>query len=87
MRLIAPQVKTIEQPVELFTVQCEGWGINAGWPLEALLLQAFVPQHKAILLPQQDFDLVTTAIDKHVQCDIEGVQPQGLFHKQRQTGD
>ena len=63
-------VVPIQQPVELSGRQRAVQRITG--PDKAVLFQALVPKHEAIVLPAQDLQLVATAVAEHEQRVLEG---------------
>jgi hypothetical protein len=63
VRLHAPHIVPVQQPVELLTGECEYHIGTPAWPVKALLLQALVPDDEAVALPHQDLQLVTGSSD------------------------
>lgn len=61
MRLKTHHVVAIQQPVQLLARQGDDLRVHLARPLEALPLQALLPQAEAVAFPVQDLDLVPTA--------------------------
>ena len=80
MRFVSPQIKPIKQPVQLFAIEHHCVSRDIGWPLESLFLQTFVPQTKPVLLPVQDLDLLSPAVDENEQSFLKRVELQGLLN-------
>src|SRR5262245_9580865 len=87
MRRTAPDIETIQQPVQGLAIDNHRLAADIARPFEALLLKPLVPEAKAVLLPVQNLDLVARAVDKNIQCWCEGIQPQGRLHQRRQAID
>jgi len=49
------------------------------WPAEFLFGQTLVIEHKTVVFPEQEFDLVTTAIGAGVLTTIKRVMAQFLL--------
>ena len=65
MRAVAPQVKAVEQPVQLLDAQHDSFVGGIGRCFETLGLQALEPKAEAVALPVEYFHSVTVAIQKY----------------------
>ncbi|MFT5015136.1 MAG: hypothetical protein ACI9HA_003807 [Dinoroseobacter sp.] len=79
-------VITIQQPVQLLTVQGHHLTLFI-WPQKAPLLQPLISHDKTIALPVQNLNLVPVAIDEDKQSAGEGVLLQRLLDNHRQPID
>ena len=68
MRFVAPQIKAVEQPVELLRREAHRLAAEVARPLETFAFEALVPQAKAVPLPIQDAQFGAVTVDKHIQC-------------------
>ena len=71
MWAVAPEVKTIQQPVQLLHAQHDSFIAKFRRCFETLGLQALEPKTKAVALPIKDFHSITVAIQKNEQHGIE----------------
>ncbi len=71
MRTVAPQVKTVEQPVQFLDAQYDGFVGGLGRGFETLGLQALEPKAEAVALPVEYFHPVTGAIQKNKKYRVE----------------
>ncbi len=71
MGAVAPQVKTVEQPVQFLDVQDDGFVGGVGRGFETLGFQALEPKTEAVALPIEDFHSVTGAIQKNEKYRVE----------------
>jgi hypothetical protein len=55
MRTVAPEIKTVEQPVQFLNRQHDGFVGGIGRGFETLGLQALEPKAEAVALPIEDF--------------------------------
>ena len=60
-------LRTVQQPVQLLSSQCNHVTINPAQSLKTRFLQAILSHAKATYLPIRYFDLVATTIGKHKQ--------------------
>src|SRR5690554_230197 len=81
------EVIAIQKPVQLLARERDGVALQAVRPLEALPLQALVPDHEAITLPEQQLHLVTLAVAEHEDRLLEGIELHGLLNQQGQSID
>src|ERR1035437_5886157 len=84
MRWMTPNIKTVEQPVELLCAQRDGVSTQLSRPAEAMLLQALVTEHEPVLPPRQNLDPIALAVGKHVNRLAERIECEGLLNNQRQ---
>ena len=88
MQLFMPShqadVITVEQPVDLLAGQWHQF-ITSARPTKFFFCQAFVIQHKPIVLPVQALDLVPPPIGKSIQAPIKWVMSQFLLDNGRKT--
>ena len=59
MRTVAPEIKTVEQPVQFLNRQHDGFVGGIGRGFETLGLQALEPKAEAVALPIEDFHPIT----------------------------
>ncbi len=71
MRAVAPEIKTVKQPVQFLNRQHDGFVCLIGRCFETLGLQAFEPKAAAVALPVKDFHSVTRAIQKNKKHGVE----------------
>jgi hypothetical protein len=71
MRTIAPEVKAVEQPVQLLNAQHNGFVTFIGRCFEPFGFEAFEPKAKAVALPVEDFHAITWAIQENEKHGIE----------------
>jgi len=71
MRTVAPEIKTVEQPVQFLNRQHDGFVGSIGRGFETLELQALEPKAEAVALPIEDFHPITGAIQKNKKHRIE----------------
>src|SRR5690554_4338728 len=81
------EVIAIQEPVQLLAREGDGVALQAVGPLEALPLQALVPDHEAVTLPEQQLHLVALAVAEHEDRLLEGVELHGLLNQQGQSID
>ena len=81
----AGDIETSKQPVELFLAQREYRIVHLARPLEAVLLQALVPQAKTRLIPIDDLELVAAAVRKDKQRTREWRALHGVFDDDHQA--
>jgi hypothetical protein len=86
MRAPLPQVKAIEQPVQLLAVQTHR-GRRTARPMEAVALQALLPQHETIALPIQDLHPVTPPVGEREQLLGQRIKQQRFLHAGREPVD
>ncbi len=88
MQLFMPfhqaDIIAIQQPINLLPRQRHQFIIRA-WPAEFLFGQAFVIEHKSVVFPVQQFNLIASAIGKGVQTTLKRVVPQLLFDNGRKA--
>jgi len=85
VRLPVAEVKAVQEPVQLLAGEGNHLSAQMGGPVEALFLQALVPQAEAIGLPIQTFHFVPFAIAEHEELVGEWVQLKGTFHQRAET--
>jgi len=61
MGAVAPEVKTIQQPVQFLNGHHDGLVSDVGRGFETFRLQALKPKAKAIALPVKDFHSITVS--------------------------
>jgi len=71
MRTVAPEIKTVEQPVQLLDAEDNRLVRGIGRRFEALGLQAFEPKAEAVALPVQDLHAVAGFVEKDEKHRIE----------------
>ena len=71
MRTVAPQIKTVEQPVQFLNRQHDGFVGDVGRSFEMFGLQTFELQAKTVALPIQHFDAVTGFVEEDKKYRIE----------------
>jgi hypothetical protein len=71
MRAVAPQIKTVEQPVQLLDRQHDGFVGVIGRCFETFGFEAFEPKTEAVALPVEDFHSIPVAIQKDEKHRVE----------------
>jgi hypothetical protein len=71
MWTVAPQVKTVEQPVQLLDAQHDGFVGGLRLCFKSLGFQALEPKAEAVALPIKYFHSVTVAIQKDEKHRVE----------------
>src|SRR5690606_19769947 len=71
VRTVAPQVKTVQHPVQLLGGQLDGIIADIWRCFEALGLQALEPEAEAVAFPVQDLYPVAGPIQEHKQYGVE----------------
>ena len=71
MWTVAPQVKTVEQPVQLLDAQHDGFVGGVGRSFKTLGFQPLEPKAEAVALPVEDFHSVAVAIQKDEKHRVE----------------
>ena len=69
----------IKQPINLLPAQGHDF-ITTLWPLEFFLRQAFVIQHKTVILPKEAFDFIASFIGEGIQVTGKRIVPQLTFN-------
>ena len=71
MRAVAPEVKTIQQPVQLLNGHHDGLVSDVGRCFETFGLQAPEPKAKTVALPVAYFHSITGAIQEDEEYRVE----------------
>src|SRR5690554_4106692 len=81
------EVIAIQEPIQLLAREGDRVALQPVRPLEALALQALVPDHEAVALPEQQLHLVALAVAEYEHRLLEGVELHGLLNQQGQPVD
>jgi len=71
MWAVAPEVKTIQQPVQFLNGQHDGLVSDVGRCFETFGLQALKPEAKTVALPVEYFHSITGAIQEDEEYRVE----------------
>ncbi len=82
MTFHGPDIQTIKQPVYLLAIKGEQLVLRFR-PDEFIFFQAFVIQHKTVVLPKQAFNFGASFIGKRVQVSGKRIMTQLTFNNGR----
>jgi hypothetical protein len=74
VRSRAPHVVSIEEPVQPLTAQGHSVVVEADRPVKLVALEPLVPDHEAVLFPEQNLELRFAAVDEDEELTRERIE-------------
>jgi len=71
VRLILPQIKPVEEPVQLLTTERNRRARMIAGPFEAMFFKTFIPETESILFPVQNLKFVAATVNKRLDSNLK----------------